>query len=233
MPFRQANLADIHHGAHIMATAFQDGPILGRYLHPYREQHPDGMYLYFLRKLRLAYARGLPDDILLVTYDVNSSDKEQQITGFAHWHRKRAELIPRSLHSTAILQATKAYNYLTSLIWPNLAIEPSRAGLFQQIDPFISHHWAGSRAEVWMLELIAVDPMTGKKGYGRQMLEWGMQRAKEDGLACSLIAGKGAVGFYRRCGFDIEVGTLTDEGGDDNPMRRAGVEGGTIMFYEP
>lgn len=233
MPLRQATFADIHHGAQIMATAFKEGPIMAHYLHPYRGQHPEGMYLYFLRKLRLAWARGPPDDILLVTYDTDASGKETTITGFAHWHRKRAREAPRSIYSTAVVQATATYNYLTSIIWPNRAIEPSRAGLFTQIDPFISHHWTGSRAEVWMLGLIAVDPTAGKKGYGRQMVEWGMRHAEQDGVACSLIAGKWAVGFYRKCGFNVETGTLTDEGGDDNPMRKAGVEGGTIMFYEP
>jgi len=225
MPVRQATYTDLSPAAHVLAAAFKDRPIMGQYLHPYREQYPEGMYLHFLRKLRLSYAQGPPDDYLLVSYD-----EKQSITGFAHWDRKRAIPLQRSWPKALLISVAKAYNYLESLIWPNHAIEPSRASFLAQIDPFIAHHWTGSRAEVWNLDLLAVSPDCEGRGYGRQLTAWGFEKAEQDGIGCSVLAALNKEGFYRSCGFEVAVGNIKDEGGDANPFVREGVQGGTVMF---
>ncbi|KAK1046532.1 hypothetical protein LTR74_017946 [Friedmanniomyces endolithicus] len=213
MPIRAATSADLPRVAETLATAFKDRPILGQYLHPYRGEHPDGMYLHFLRRLRLVYARGPPDDYVLVSYEPRAGTGDQKITEVATWHRRRANPRPRSWYAKLKVGKTQIFDYLGSLVWPNGAIEPSRAQLFEQLEPFIAHHWAGTRAEVLDLDLIAVDSASGKKSYGRQLVAWGFEKARQDDVGCSVIVARGVAPIYHACGYDVEAGNMKDAGG--------------------
>lgn len=78
------------------------------------------------------------------------------------------------------------------------------------------------------MNLLATDPAFEKMGYGRLLVSWGTQRAREDGVCASLISAEGREGFYRKCGFEGPVGWASE--GKDNPI--ANVSGGAIMFTE-
>ena len=229
MPLRRATYADLLPASKLLAVAFKDGTLLGAYLHPYRDKYPDDMYLFFLNCLRLDYCKG-PDVHIIVTYKVDSSGKEECITGLADWSRKRGGKSTPNLYNRTLVKAMTSYIYLESFIYPNRALAPERENSLEDLDRFIGHHWTGTRGETWYLALIAVDPAHEKQGYGRQLVKYGFDRAREDGVGCSVISAAGKAPFYRACGFDNEVGRMSDEGGEENPVRE--LQGGVIHFWD-
>lgn len=229
MSLRPASYADLAPAAKVLAAAFKDESCFGQFMHPYREQYPDGMYLNFLRMLRKDYYHG-PDHHVIVTYSSGVDGKEDRVTGVAHWYRRRAGSPKPSLYNQAILKSVEAYNYLETFVYPDRAADPTRLDVLEKMDPFIEHHWTGTRAEGWYLSLIGVDPTAEKKGYGRALVKYGLDLAKRDGVVCSVIAGEGRDNFYRACGFDVFLGNVTDETGDQNPL--VGVAGGNIFFWD-
>lgn len=226
MSLRPATYADHLPASALLAKAFKDEETIGGYIHPHRSDYPDDMYLFFLRALRISYYGGGEDNHLMVTID-NSTGR---VTGFAHWIRKRKDKAKPSLYTKSLVKFVEAYNYFESLIYPNRAADPSRINLPAVVEPFIEHHWSGTRAESWYLALLGVDPACEKQGYGRQLVSYGFKKAREEGLGCSVVSSSGRERFYRCCGFDTVVGRVADEGGDKNPLRD--VEGGTIFFWD-
>lgn len=225
MPIRPIRSNDLLPVSHILARAFEKESSIGCFVHPYQSDYPDDMYLYFLRYLRVDLARGT--DHLLVSYD---GKNENQITGFAHWTRKRKDPKPLPLSTKAHLKTIEAYNAVEAYIYPNRAAEPSRTNLKAIVMPFLQHHWTGERAENWYLAVLGVDPSHQKLGYGRELVRFGFEKAEEEHVGCSVVSAAGRENFYQACGFDVIAGRVRDEGGEANPLRDVG--GGTIMFAD-
>lgn len=224
MPLRPATYADLLPASIVMASAFKDEVLFGQALHPHREQYPDDMYLYFLRLLRLAYYSSPDEHIIL------STTNDDTIIGVANWTRKRAVKRKGSLYCQAMAKAMASYNAAEALVYPNRAADPSMADVLERMDPFTKHYWTGSRAESWYLNLLGVDPAHGGKGAGRELVQWGFSRAREEGVGCSVIAALGREKFYERCGYDVTVGKAGALGGERNPLRD--IQGGTIIFWD-
>ena len=91
---------------------------------------------------------------------------------------------------------------------------------------FVAHCWAGERAETWFLDLCVTGQEVRGRGFGRELVQWGVNRARQERVCASLIAAEGTEGFYRRCGFGEPVGWVGE--GKGNPMKD--VPGGAIMF---
>jgi predicted N-acetyltransferase YhbS len=109
-------------------------------------------------------------------------------------------------------------------MWPNYAADPSKVNVLIESKPFTDHHWSGSREQTWYLDLLAVHPASQGKMFGRELVQWGMDEAKREGVWASVIAAKGKDRFYGRFGF-VEVGRA-------NVGPLAGIEGGAIMFND-
>ncbi|KAL8991968.1 MAG: hypothetical protein Q9169_007488 [Polycauliona sp. 2 TL-2023] len=73
------------------------------------------------------------------------------------------------------------------------------------------------------------DPHFQNQRIGSNLAKWGIERATEENVTASVISSVGRDPFYRRCGFNVEVGNATD--GEDNPLRGK-VDGGTILFRD-
>ena len=229
MPIRPASYSDLVPASKCLAKAFFEEDLFGKYMHPHRHQFPDDVYLQFLHQLRAGWAAG-SDNHFLVSYIEEANGKEK-ITGIAHWKRKRANSSPTLVQSVN-RTAMSWYNYLESFIYPNRAQEPGRSAILEQIGPFCGHFWTGSRADVWDLTLLGVDPTSGAKGQGRQLVAWGFARAKEEGVGCSVMTAGGVEPFYQKCGFDVIAGSVRDHGGQENPLIRENIAGGTMMFWD-
>ena len=61
-------------------------------------------------------------------------------------------------------------------------------------------------------------------------MKYGFDRAKEEGVGCSVISSAGRENFYRACGYDVNVGRAGDFGGEKNPLHN--VEGGAVLFWD-
>jgi len=109
-------------------------------------------------------------------------------------------------------------------MWPSRAADPAMANLLEETFPLIAHHWAGSRAENWYLDILGVHPDGQGKGCGKELVQWGLDAAAKEGVDASVIAAYKKDGFYEKCGF-VKVGMA-----NVGALGEAGIQGGTIMF---
>jgi len=107
---------------------------------------------------------------------------------------------------------------------PNRAADPAQITILERTFPHIEHYWSGSRTENWYLDLLAVHPDAQGKGYGKELVQWGIDQADKDGVVTSVISAKGKERFYGKFGY-VEVGRA-----NVGPMAEAGIQGGAIMF---
>ena len=106
------------------------------------------------------------------------------------------------------------------------------------IVPFIIQFMsAPHRALHWSLEILAVHPNHQGKGYGRELVQHGLEGfVREDPageLPACVVAADGKEEFYRKAGFPELVGWLSkarDGEGRENPMSKNGVGGGAVLW---
>lgn len=123
------------------------------------------------------------------------------------------------------------YNAWELWLWPNRAADPYSADIFERALPFTAHYWEGKRADGYYLDLLAVDPDAQKHGYGKQLVQWGLMKAKEAHVCASVVSSFGSDPFYLKCGFQEVVGNATE--GEGNPLNECEAKGGNILFVDP
>lgn len=101
--------------------------------------------------------------------------------------------------------------------------------------PFMAHHFTSVpyRQNHWELATLGVDPKYQRRGVGRELVLWGLEKAREDDLPAVVVGAKGTEEFYERCGFEFLVGYATEginEKGEENPLRLRGIGGGCIRW---
>ena len=230
MPVRPATFSDLLPAAHAAARAFFDEPLFGPIIHPHRHTYPGDVYLFFLRYFRQTYFSAT--NCIIVSHPPSAP---ATVTGVALWTRKGsgATALERDQGWWIWLcgRAMAALNRVHEWAYPNRAVDPSKAGILDRAYPFIAHYWQEpvARSESWYLELCATDPRGGQgMGYGRDLVAWGVAKARAEGICASLIAAAGKEGFYRKCGF-VHIGGWAGEG-EGNPIKD--VAGGAIMFAD-
>ncbi|KAH9827192.1 Acetyltransferase (GNAT) family [Teratosphaeria destructans] len=235
MPFREAKYADLAPASQILGEAFKNDSFQGRYLHPELAKYPDSLTRHYLRKLRSLWARsGANEHKLFVSYKFSADGRcEECLTGIVSWSRRHAHPTPLTWGTAAWVKLTDTYNYIESYFLPDQALDPVRATILSRSWPYTKHHWTGSRAESWYLDLLAVDPAFEGQGIGRELVAWGFERARQDGVGTSCIAASGKDRFYRACGFDVQCGIAGDEGPDlEMRAELRSIGGGTIHFWD-
>ncbi|EAW17180.1 GNAT family N-acetyltransferase [Aspergillus fischeri NRRL 181] len=70
-----------------------------------------------------------------------------------------------------------------------------------------AHFGAGMKKNVWHLDYIAVDPRHRRRGIGKMLLQWGVQRAAAAKRDCYLVATPAGRPLYEAAGF-TELTTL-------------------------
>jgi N-acetylglutamate synthase-like GNAT family acetyltransferase len=129
----------------------------------------------------------------------------------------------------ASLEVAKFHNIISKCVFKN------RAASKEHLDNVLialrasEHHWAGERSHCYNLETLAVDPAYQNQCIGRHLVMGGLKKAADEQIATSVISADGKDTFYRKCGFNVEVGKLTD--GVNNPIGQ--VRGGTVLFKDP
>lgn len=117
-----------------------------------------------------------------------------------------------------------AWNWASTLLWPDRSADPAQAHALEANFPLIAPTWGGERARTWFLSMLCVAPEWQGRGFGAELVDWGVRRAEREGVSASLISARGKDGFYGRLGF-VEVGRA-----DVGPLE--GVGGGAIMFRD-
>ncbi|EGD93523.1 hypothetical protein TESG_01068 [Trichophyton tonsurans CBS 112818] len=169
-----------------------------------------------------------------------SKPSREIITGVAQWHRMGpgwesvwkplGKWDPRLMISSLI---SIYHNIFLALIAPNRAAsrapQLTEESVQQALIKALGALYASPphRLTNWSLNCLAVRPKYQRLGHGRELVAWGVDRAREEGIAASVLAAKGKDTFYRRCGFTELAGWATD--GEGNPLKGV-VEGGAVMF---
>lgn len=210
---RPATSADWPQAARIMTKAFYDDPVIGGVIHPYRHKRSEDMDIFWIHEFRLAAVKPLSQ--VDVVYHQDDPDR---LIGVSLWLRKS----PNLNHSPETAQAIKtveAFNELENAILPNMAVDPDNYLIFDRCIPYTAHHWTGDRAESHYLSFLAVDPACQVRGYGRALVNAGLEYARKQGISASVKAQAGCEGFYEACGFEIVAGA--DPGTPGYPLRGA------------
>lgn len=239
MPIRPATWADLPLAATVLASAFEDEALFGDIMHPHRQKYPNDMRLWFLQQLRKDFFD--PCSVILVSYPATTmaTTTRTMITGCCVWTRK-GETGPAALRAQQswaswLMQriVVPALNWADALVRPNRAADPRKVDILETSYPFVAHHWSSppiaSRRENWYLALCGTRPEAQGKGYGKELVAWGLERARRENVAASLFSAEGKETFYVRCGFGKDiVGYASD--GEGNPL--ANTKGGAIMWMD-
>ncbi|RMY38319.1 hypothetical protein D0865_13127 [Hortaea werneckii] len=209
MIIRPAQRSDLSPAARVCAKAFFDTELFGEVIHPYRHQYPDDMHLYWLKNFRRGLNR--KDNYILVATVSEPGESQPRIVGVAQWIRRRARAGSQDQSSSTSSEQNKAEEEQEELP-PNRAADPAKLDVLQRVGPFVDHKWSDFQGH----------------GIGKQFVAWGFERAKADAVCVSVISALGKDGFYRSCGFDVDVGYATE--GEGNPL--SGVPGGLVMFRD-
>ena len=230
MSVRDATYEDLLPASKILAAAFKDEGLFGGLFHPHRKVFPDDMHLFFLAKLRIDWTRtSSPDTLILLAHPPQDPSA---LAGVAIWNRKRATPVPDSEEVAAKVKEMESLNAAEALSQPNRAADTTHHTILADSEPFIAHHWSGSRAESWYLDLLGVDPKQGGHGYGKLLTRYGFELARKEGVGASVISALDRESFYTALGFDVTVGTVRDFGGEENPFVSRPELGGTVHFWD-
>ncbi|KIY00947.1 uncharacterized protein Z520_03613 [Fonsecaea multimorphosa CBS 102226] len=197
--------------------------------------------------------QGQDERTALLASEAAKQDTESlTLTGFAQWERmgKGWEHLhgiwgwwdPRLL----IKPTVSTFYRIRRYIWPNKAAarptpeDPDPLTIWNfvpRILPFCGHFFSAPHRQVrWSLEVLGVHPDHQGKGYGRELVEDGLLRAKKDpegDLPVCVVAADGKEAFYLKVGFNEIVGYTSKtvaEDGSDNPLRQNGIGGGAILW---
>jgi GNAT superfamily N-acetyltransferase len=155
----------------------------------------------------------------------------QSGTGRAYWHHAFLQELqePDATFLVAVSAATDAIVGFVKWVRPNAATHdysedaypedglPEVAGLYYKA-LVQGHERNAGNARHWYLDMMAVEEPSVGRGVARQFMEWGLQRAREDGVICFVEATADAMAFYKHFGFR-EI----DRMGVDTPQGRAEV----------
>ncbi|KAI1067930.1 hypothetical protein LB506_013014 [Fusarium annulatum] len=152
---------------------------------------PDGEAAYDWRFARKASSLASPESHLAVAID-DEKVHDDQVVGFSLWDAPPAtggdsgpskEILCTALDKEAYNEMKKTVNQ-------------------DAVDTFGEQGIAG----VWHLDYIGVSPGNQRRGIGKMLLQWGLDRAAEEGKDCYLVATEAGRPLYVAAGFeDIRV----------------------------
>lgn len=231
MHLRPAQPSDEPAIVSLCARAFYNEDLFGRVMHPHRDQYPEDLEIYWRAVVRRDWAN--PRNRVFVVVRRSESqppqngdkNEEDEVVGMAIWQRQGDDATAQK-----IIQEHTDPTPLFAHVAPrqNRAADPSKKDHLANSAKYTQHYWSGVHSENWYLSLCAVDPAHAGRGYGRLLVQWGLERAREEGVDASVVSSEGSPPFYLRCGFDEVVGNAHE--GEGNPLKVDAVRGGDILF---
>ncbi|KAH7351398.1 acyl-CoA N-acyltransferase [Pyrenochaeta sp. MPI-SDFR-AT-0127] len=225
MPIRPATPQDEPAMASLCTAAWFDEALFGPVIHPHRHQYPEDVIIFWRESIRSNWKN--PRNRIFVA--TTTEDQEEKIVGIATWQRQGDDEGAKRVEREWVDVGSDAFPPLPSTI--NRAIDPSKRTILQDSFPYYSHHWHGSRSNNWYLTLCGIHPDYQGQGFGRELVTWGLSKAREENVHASVASSLGNDDFYLRCGFDEVVGNCTE--GEGNPLGIAQVAGGNLLFMWP
>ncbi|KAI8931136.1 hypothetical protein NX059_011490 [Plenodomus lindquistii] len=221
MRVRSARPSDEPAMAAVCARAFFNESFLGNVLHPRRHEYPQDVNIFWHEWIRREWANQRSKVFVATITDEHEHEK---VVGVAIWERKGddkgAQRVMKEWVDPGafpVLERTESR-----------AIDYAKMDLVAQSMQYAERYWKGPNAFNWYLDLCCVDPDHERRGYGRQLVRKGLDRAEEEGVKASVISTFGSDPFYIKCGYHEVVGCAID--GADNPLKDEKVQGGNVLF---
>lgn len=252
MPIRNATSSDVTAISQVFANAFYNEQ-LNAHLFPLRKQYPADYVRSWHQKVVEKYWSY--SSVFLVSYEPTDQDNtpplQRPIRGVSIWTYHHQSILspwriwrldPRRLISPII----SIYYRCLNLVFPNKAArKPSptdpdpltKANFYERLGPFVDKFFSEPphRRNHWELSFLGVDPKYQGQGVASELVQMGLQRAKEEDLPAVVVAAPGLEDFYHRQAFKdlVAMASTTEdqEGkGRPNPLKERGVGGGAIIW---
>ncbi|EEQ31710.1 conserved hypothetical protein [Microsporum canis CBS 113480] len=212
MPIRLARYSDLEAISSALAEGFHEEEVMGPLLHPYRQEYPVDYLNYWRRK---CLEKWWNYSYVFIVSFIEQDQKPDE--------REDGRPDDRSDDKSSVREVITGVAQ-----WHRMG--PGWEAIWKPLgrwDPRALYASPPHRQVNWSLSCLAVRPKYQRLGHGRELVAWGLDRAREEGIAASVLAAKGKDTFYRRCGFTELAGWATD--GEGNPLKGV-VEGGAVMF---
>ncbi|CAD0085037.1 unnamed protein product [Aureobasidium mustum] len=224
MPVRPARWRDLKPAARIASLAFWEDEFIGGCLHPHRAKHPESFERHFLHDFYRSSFDAHTQ--IMVSYP---SDNPERITGMAIWSRvgdggKHMEASQSWLYWVMSRCIVPIYIGVDSFIRRNRAADFAAWNDMKDSDLPMDERFENSEYnETWDLELLFQAPQYQGRGFGKELVSWGIARAREEGIRVSVGSAPGKEGFYKSLGID-EVVEQTSHDGKKDPFP------GTLLY---
>lgn len=215
MTIRSMRQSDISDVTRIGIQAFANDEAF-LWLYPRHEQHPSGMYSWFLSRTRERLASPEIFSLVAETIPSDSDDEQPKVIAYAFYTFKNG------LQDLAGEVPVCHPSWPRPLAWFESQLQKVQSWYLAMLDRAVDK---GRLAKFWSIEfdafdelgphlhlaLLGVDPAYQGKGVGSRMVKWGTDRAQEAGVAVSLESSLSARRTYQKAGFEIaEVKPLVE-----------------------
>ncbi|KAJ4148700.1 hypothetical protein NW765_017567 [Fusarium oxysporum] len=213
---RDTRYSELPEIAHIMSEAFWKDNRFGEPHTPHRNEYPDDVHLYWLRRARVNFWDYRWRWLVAVAKDESG---QEVIAGIAQW--ARLEMGAKSLSAGIWILVRNLLKPLSSIAM-NIHAWSGHIRISKT-------YGAKKRAESWYLEGLAVRPDFQGRNVGRKLVQWGLEQAEAEGICASVVSAFGADEFYKKCEFDEQYGSARQ--GEGNPL--ADVESANMFWKWP
>lgn len=201
MHLRLATFDDCSDIAQIGIHAFESEQVFG-WLYPLRQSNPNAFEATFYHQ---AVARSLKPRWVTVVAVGDESDRwcNGEIVGFAVWFREGTDAGAQTWNQDPMSQKLRRWLWMAQnkleLVagWYTLASDQSRLDQLHDIVEKLYLHMPNR----WYLDTLGVNPQYQRKGIGRKLLDWGIERANAENVPIALEATLYGEHLYRRAGF--------------------------------
>ena len=197
---RPALLSDAPHTARTSVRAFlttSTGPSLLPYLAPNATVHDTDFYISTIHRMRSRFLDPSSISLVAVTPDL--------CIGNATFTRTPAPA-PESLPHFLLRWVVTTYQRLYGWAFPNRATDKVRMELFMANRRRIQKRWEEERyKERWEIESVSIEPEWQRRGVGRELMGWVVEKAREEGVPVVVEASREGGVLYRSLGF-VKVG---------------------------
>ncbi|KAI8657991.1 N-acetyltransferase domain-containing protein [Fusarium keratoplasticum] len=185
---------------------------------PGRRERPDQYRQVWQLLLRGEYSS--PGAVVMVACDGSSSDIVDAV-GFAVWHRHGSSDTARSWQGDTLNKKLIRLGLLLQWMYHFALGRSPEAVSTSHAKEIMTETRNAERLypdERWRLAFISVSPNHQRRGIGRKLVQWGLDRSEEEGVAAVLEASDAGKGLYEKMGF-VEVGRMPfDEGKKEEPV---------------
>ncbi|KAI8279488.1 hypothetical protein K4K60_005579 [Colletotrichum sp. SAR11_57] len=227
-PVTHADIPSIVDGS----AAFLDAE-LNVWLYPRRREFPECWRARIVRALRASLAKpGIHSFVCVTDHEDPADWPRGKIIGYSRWEWNGLEDDPRTLkwrsNNTGVAKAVER----TLVDWENRyvdyfhldkALHRERKAVFDKENLESGNPYAPLES-FWNLLTLNTHPDWQGKGVGKKLMEWGLERSRENEAPIILIATTAGQRLYNKLGFFI-VGWAANES-------MAWAEGGAIMILD-